>query len=113
MAVPPPWVQVRSAAAIQPIEGLGAGETEALALAQELSATLMIVDDRDARAEAVRRGIRITGTVGVLELAAVRNLLSLPDAIQRLRDTIFQISPQILDEALRRDVQRRSPPPNS
>lgn len=47
---------------------LGAGESEAIALAHELGHVL-IVDDRRARIAAERVSVRCTGTIGVLVLA--------------------------------------------
>lgn len=45
---------------------LDRGEAEAIALAQELKADLLIVDERLARRHAQHLGIPITGTLGVL-----------------------------------------------
>jgi hypothetical protein len=56
---------------------LGAGEAEAIVLAQELPADLLILDERHAREKARRLGIRFTGVLGVLVEAKVRGLLAL------------------------------------
>lgn len=48
---------------------LGAGERAAIALAEELGAELLVTDDAGARREAMRRGLRVTGTLGVLREA--------------------------------------------
>jgi predicted nucleic acid-binding protein len=56
-------------------------------------------------------GMRFIGTVGVLELAASNALISLPDAILRLRQTDFRIARGLLDAALARDAQRKGQPP--
>jgi uncharacterized protein len=42
------------------------GEAEALALAVEVRAGLLLMDERAGRAEARRRGLHVTGVVGVL-----------------------------------------------
>jgi predicted nucleic acid-binding protein len=55
---------------------LGAGEAEAIVLAQELPADLLIVDEREAREKARRLGIRVTGALGVLVEAKAQGLLS-------------------------------------
>ena len=52
--------------------GIGRGEAEVLALAQETNARLAIIDDRRARRFALRLHIPLTGTLGVL-LAAKQN----------------------------------------
>jgi hypothetical protein len=49
------------------------GEAEAIALASELSAVLLI-DEADGRAAAFALGVRVTGVVGIL-LAAKTSLL--------------------------------------
>ena len=45
---------------------LDPGEAEAIALALELSADLILLDERDGRSAAERAGLRITGVLGVL-----------------------------------------------
>jgi predicted nucleic acid-binding protein len=60
---------VREAAAPDPALKLGAGEREAIALAEELKAGLLL-DDGKARREARRRGLAVTGTLAVLAAAA-------------------------------------------
>jgi uncharacterized protein len=62
----PPWILVRSLS--RPVistilrAGLGRGETEALGLAQERNAELVIVDDRPARRLALSLGLSVAGT---------------------------------------------------
>ena len=45
---------------------LDPGEAEAIALALEMSADLILVDERDGRSAAERAGLRVTGVLGVL-----------------------------------------------
>ncbi len=45
---------------------LGAGEAEAIVLARETGAALLLIDERMGRAAARRLGLRVTGLVGVL-----------------------------------------------
>jgi uncharacterized protein len=45
---------------------LDPGEAEAIALALELSADLILMDERDGRSAAERAGLRVTGQLGVL-----------------------------------------------
>ena len=47
--------------------GLGRGEIAAILLAEELSAHLLLLDDLPARRLARSRGLRIRGSVGILE----------------------------------------------
>lgn len=106
MADPPVWLEITRAGAV-PTElvVLGPGEREAIALAEQLKADLLIMDDRDARREATRRSLRVTGTLGVLDEAAARGLIDLSKAIDRLEQTSFRASPAILRLLRRR--QRR------
>ena len=63
------WITIRSVQVpevLTLITDLGAGEAQVLALALEEPGSLVIVDDRFARAVAQIRNIRMTGTAGVL-----------------------------------------------
>ena len=107
IASPPDWLIERLPVAMQPISALHPGELAAISLAQELKADLLLIDDLRGRKAAQDRHIPFTGTIGVLELAADRGLLSLQGAFARLKDTDFWISPQLLDERLKIHLARR------
>src|SRR6266581_2246702 len=79
-ASPPTWLKVQRPAAIQPIPELHPGEIEALSLALELHADLLLIDERKAYREAVARKLNAVGTVRVLERAAAEKLLDLKEA---------------------------------
>lgn len=76
------WIEVVSVRnsenifAIQAVTKLGLGECAALVLAEELGANLLLVDDLEARREALRRNLDIAGTVGTLIIAKQRGLIS-------------------------------------
>ncbi len=55
--------------------GLDRGEAEVLALANERSARLVIIDERKGRRYAKRLGLPLTGTVGVLLTAKHSGLI--------------------------------------
>jgi predicted nucleic acid-binding protein len=82
MEFPPAWLAIRSPreSIVSTALRLGAGEREALSLAQELHADLVLLDDLEARVEAERCGLAVMGTLRVLELAAERGLLDFPDS---------------------------------
>ena len=103
---PKPWFSVRMVARHRPVAGLHRGETEALQLALEAAVKVVLMDDMDGRHAAKRLGLTVIGTLGILELADERALLHLPDAVTKLRQTNFFISPQILDAALERHRRR-------
>ncbi len=54
------------------------------------------MDDRLARAHAERRGLKVAGTLNVLELAAQRQLLDLADAVRSLKATSFHIADDVV-----------------
>jgi hypothetical protein len=79
---------------------LGAGEGDAIALAEQLGADRIIMDETLGRGEAMRRGLKIIGTLGVLRDAHRAGLLDLGRTIERLRATSFRASPQVLQAIL-------------
>lgn len=107
----PAWLKVRAPVAVESIPALHAGERAAISLAQELNADLLLIDEAQGRKAAVDRRIAITGTVGVLELAADHKLLDLADAFDRVKNTDFWISHALLDERLRLYLSRSASPP--
>jgi predicted nucleic acid-binding protein len=86
---------------------LDQGEAEAISLAIELKANSLLIDDRKGRNAARGRGIKTVGTLAVLEVAAERRLIGLPETIDRLRRTNFRISERMLQAALQRDRASR------
>jgi predicted nucleic acid-binding protein len=105
---PAAWVSVLSlsTASAAGVETLQAGEREAISLAEALGADLILLDEKSARQVASRRGLRVTGVLGVLAEAASRGLLNLPGALGRLTRTSFRYSPALLKEVLHRFSER-------
>jgi predicted nucleic acid-binding protein len=101
---PPQWLQIHrvSSADSTALSQLHAGEREAIILAEESGADLIILDEKAARQVATRRGLRVTGLLGLLAEAADRELLDLPAVIERLRQTNFRASPRLLKSLLDR-----------
>ncbi len=78
------------------------GEAEAITLALEANADLLLVDDRDARSLAKRLGLQVMGTLGVIALAKYEGLI--PEAkpvVEKLVESDFWMSKKILEEFLR------------
>ena len=62
----------------------GPGEISVMALARELQATA-VLDERAARAEAVKLGLKITGTLGLLNDARQRSWLTDDACLEKTR----------------------------
>lgn len=102
------WLEVRQVAnreivaRLRDTARLDPGESEAIALALELSADLLLIDERRGRAEANRLGLRITGLLGILIEAKHQNLIV---AVKPLMDAListseFRISPALYNQIL-------------
>jgi predicted nucleic acid-binding protein len=106
----PDWFEVRQAntSLFTPRKKIGPGETEAIALAIELKADALLIDDGDAIKEAHRLQIPTLRLFNILEDAAKKDLLDLPQAVEKIKRTNFHLPPAELIEAmLERDRQRR------
>jgi predicted nucleic acid-binding protein len=66
------------------------------------------MDDRAGVAVAYRHGLTVTGTIGVLDLAARRGLLDLTTAFARLKATNFRYPPEIMDALLAQHREEKS-----
>ena len=89
-------------------EKLGDGEREAIALALERGPdVLLLMDETKGRREAEKRQLRFMGTLGILDLGAARELIDLPSAIEKLRQTNFFVTPVLLRGLLEADAQRK------
>ncbi len=109
VAQPPAWLEIRPVKRKPDpaVQNLGAGEREAIALAEELHADRLIMDDRAARRIATQRNLIVIGTLGVLVEAAERGLIDFSDATARLQQTSFYVSPEVLNALLQRYGKKR------
>ena len=106
---PPLWVEVRKPAKPESLS-LDAGEEDAIALAMDFGAPILL-DEREARGVAKRKGLLVIGTIGLLEVAASRNLLNLADALQALQKTNIRVHPSLIQDALKRKIGEQPIPP--
>ena len=104
ISVPPPWLAIEpDPPGSDPSLGtLDVGEREALRLASTLSVDLILMDDRAGVGAARARGGAVTGTLGIIDLAARRALLDVRDAVARLRATNFRCRPALFDAVIAR-----------
>ena len=81
---------------------LGAGESEAITLALQEQARLVILDDRPARRIASALGLKVIGTLGILLAAKNKGLIpAVAPAIQGLADHHFHAAPHLVQQVLR------------
>jgi predicted nucleic acid-binding protein len=108
IATPPTWLTVRPppADADLTLAALDDGERAAIALAGQLGAALLLMDDRAGVAAVRARGLTAIGTLGILDLAARRGFLDLAAALATLKATNFRYPPALL-EALLAEHRRR------
>lgn len=106
----PDWLEVRAVRQKQDdpaLQQLDPGERAAILLAGEEPEVLLLIDDAAGRAEANRRDIANTGTLGILKAAAALHLLDLPAALTRLAATNFRVSQSLIEHLLAEDSQIR------
>lgn len=102
------WVAIRAAQNIALISELrnerllDRGESEAIALALELNAEELLIDERLGRREASRLGISMTGVLGVLLIAKRRGLIPTIRPVMDELITVakFRVSRQLYTEVL-------------
>jgi predicted nucleic acid-binding protein len=102
------WIQTQPltnsqlANQLQQERGLDAGEANAIALAFELEADDLLIDERLGRQEAVRLGLSIVGILGILLVAKQRSLIP---QVQPVMDALinqagFRVSFQLYERIL-------------
>jgi predicted nucleic acid-binding protein len=105
----PSWLEIRTPANPEdPLLPRHRGEREAIKLALELHADLLLMDELRPRTIATRLGIRVIGTIGLLEEAADRGLIDDLRAVHELiRQSGFHASDNILNASLKQHLSRR------
>ena len=91
---------------------LGPGEAEAIALALDLKADLVLLDEKEGRRKAQRVGLRAMGTGGMLLAAKAQRHLA---EVRPCFDALRQIAGFYLSESVYRVLlaaANESPPPN-
>jgi predicted nucleic acid-binding protein len=100
------WLSVRAVGSRAVVEFLQAdldlGEAEVIALAKELNADLVVMDDLDGRRFARRVGFELIGTLGLLLAARLRGEIpSVRNEIERLEGYGFRAASSLVEAVLR------------
>ena len=96
-------IEVRDEIAVKRLSSiLDLGESEAIIIAKELNANLLIIDERKGRKIAEQEGLEIIGLVGVLIRAKVEgHITNLKPVLDELIDEIgFRVSRRLYDMVL-------------
>jgi predicted nucleic acid-binding protein len=108
IAAPPHWLRIQApSTGVSNLDPLDAGEAAAIALAKEIGASAVLIDEKKGRSFAKSQGLAALGTITVLELAADQDLVRLDTAFSDLANTTFQITQELLDSALARHAARK------
>ena len=106
----PPWLHVASPPGPGPAarRHLDEGERDAITLALQQRANLLLMDERDGVTAARALNLNVVGTLAILDSAAERGWIDLPKAFERLDQTTFRSPRRLMAEMLRHDALRRT-----
>ena len=93
---PPEWLTIAQPQSIPAGLLLDEGERDAIALAIELGADLLLIDERKGRAAAKSHSLRVAGTLAVILDGAQRGLFDGLTALDKLESTNFYASAELL-----------------
>ncbi len=101
----PDWVIIEPLQDVKTVRLLemqiDSGEASAIAMAMEYEQCTLILDDNKARKVAIRLGLRVTGTVGIIVSAKSRGLISsVKPLIEQMKNAGFRISDDLELQAL-------------
>ena len=100
------WLQLQktSEKSDEKLNRLHKGEREAILLAKQINADIIILDEKAARIIAKNKGLNVTGLLGIIDIAARKNLIDITNTIKKLNKTNFRISPSILKKLLKKNI---------
>jgi hypothetical protein len=89
---------------------LGDGESEAIALALEIGADQVVVDERRGRTVALRLGLKVVGTLGILRAAKLSGRIpEVRGPVETLKAERFWIDPALIEALLREMGEEEEP----
>lgn len=97
------WINVQAVSGVPSdlLALLDRGEAEVIALAEELDADEVILDERAARAIAMTRGLPVIGSAGLLVRAKHRNLIpAVRPLLTRMQETGMRYSQRFFESLL-------------
>lgn len=105
----PEWIEIRQPQVLidEDLDELDIGEREAIVLAEELKADVLVMDEKKGREAALKRNLPIVGTLSILERAAEKDLLDFTETLQKLKSTGFFVAPALEKDFLERDAKRK------
>jgi len=113
IAAAPEWLEITVVQNIDETLGaeLGIGEREAISLALEVGADVLLIDERLGRHAAETRHIPVAGTLAVLMEASLRGRFDFLEVLGRLRQYGFRVSPSVKADIIARyKAARRKAP---
>ncbi|NBC05675.1 MAG: DUF3368 domain-containing protein [Bacteroidetes bacterium] len=83
------------------LNNLGRGEASSIALASQMKNSLLIIDEKKGRIAALKHGISIIGSLGVLVEAKRKGVIvSVREALSKIEETNFRVSESIKKKVL-------------
>jgi predicted nucleic acid-binding protein len=79
-----------------------AGEASAIALAREIESDYIVIDDLQARKLAIKLGLTVIGTLGILLKAKQSGLIPLlKPVLEQIKQTDFRVTSTLIEKVLR------------